>query len=128
MSSVPAGFPSPAEDHTESNLDLTRRFIRHPTSTFFVRVTGESLTGIGILPDDYLAVDRSHTPHHGDVVIALVQGSFTAKRYLCTPQQGVELAAANPNYPNVPWEDGCEIWGVVTSVHRDLLTRGGNYA
>lgn len=122
---VAAGFPSPAEDHEESGLDLTRRFIRHPTATFFVRASGESLTGIGIFPGDFLAVDRSRTPHHDDVVIALVEGSFTAKRYFVPKPNEILLASANPAYPSIPWADGCEIWGVVTSVHRDLLPGGG---
>lgn len=124
---VSAGFPSPAEDHEESGLDLTRRFIRRPTSTFFVRASGESLTGIGIFPGDFLAVDRSRQPQHEEVVIALVDGAFTAKRYLISKANQILLASANPTYPSIPWAEGCEIWGVVTSVHRDLLPGSGSH-
>jgi DNA polymerase V len=116
---VQAGFPSPAEDHSEGGLDLSRKFVHNPTATFVVRATGKSLTGVGIFPDDYLLVDRSKTPKDGDVVVAIVDGAFTAK--LFAQRQGrIVLLAANPAYPPIPWADGCEIWGVVTSVHRDL--------
>lgn len=70
--SIPAGFPSPADDHQDESLDLSRRFVRHPTATFLVQVSGESLLGIGIRPGDVLLVDRSRTPVDGDVVLAAV--------------------------------------------------------
>lgn len=119
---VHAGFPSPAEDHAEDGLDLTRHFIRHPTASFVVRATGDSLTGIGILPGDFLVVDRSRHPRDDDVVVAIVDGAFTAKRYAV--QRGcIVLLSAAPGYPPISWTDGCEIWGVVSSVHRDLIAR-----
>lgn len=120
---VPAGFPSPAEDHEDEGLDLSRRFVPHPSSTFVVRSAGLSLVGIGILPGDFLVVDRSREPRDGDVVLAIVDGDFTAKRYR---QNGplIVLAAENPACNSIAWREGCEIWGVVTSVHRDLLSAG----
>jgi DNA polymerase V len=118
---VHAGFPSPAADHTDDALSLDQRFIRNRLSTFIVRTAGASLRDIGIFADDYLVVDRSRTPHHGDVVIAIVDGGFVAKRF--SQHQGlIQLMSANPNYPPIPWQEGCEIWGIVTSVHRDLLS------
>lgn len=120
---VHAGFPSPAEDHAEDRLDLTRRFVRHPTSTFVVRASGESLTGRGIFPGDYLVVDRSREPRDGEVVIALVDGAFTAK-IMSMIAGRCTLIAAHPAFPPIPWRDGCEVWGTVTSVHRDLIATG----
>ncbi|MBN8525003.1 MAG: translesion error-prone DNA polymerase V autoproteolytic subunit [Planctomycetes bacterium] len=119
-STVAAGFPSPADDHAEDGLDLSRRFVRHPTSTFVVRSTGDSLTGRGILAGDYLVVDRSRTPRDDEVVLAIVDGAFTAKVFK-TCAGRTTLVAAHPAYPPIPWHEGCEVWGVVTSVHRDLL-------
>ena len=116
---VHAGFPSPAADHEDGALDLSRHFVRHPSSTFIVRVSGDSLNGIGIRPGDYLVVDRSRDARDGDVVLAIVDGDFAAKRYRSCGGQ-IVLAAENPQYPPIPWRDGCEVWGVVTSVHRDL--------
>ena len=56
---VPAGFPSPADDYIESQLDLNKHLVRHPSATFFVRVTGDSMIGAGIFSGDILIVDRS---------------------------------------------------------------------
>ena len=121
---VSAGFPSPAADHEEDGLDLSRRFIVHPLSTFVVRVAGCSMSGAGILAGDFLVVDRSRHPHDGDVVLAIVDGDFTTKRWRCVgPRQWLESAHAS--YPPIPWGDGCEVWGVVTSVHRDLMQHAG---
>lgn len=118
---VHAGFPSPAADHEDGALDLSRHFVRHPSSTFIVQVSGDSLHGIGIRPGDYLVVDRSRDARDGDVVLAIVDGDFAAKRYRSCGGQ-IVLAAENPKYPPIPWRDGCEVWGVVTSVHRDLIS------
>jgi len=117
---VQAGFPSPASDYLDQSLDLTRRFIHRPQASYIMRIAGDSLLGAGIVPGDYVVVDRSLTPRDRHIVIAIVNGELTAKRYL---QQGnmIVLAAENPAYPAVPWGEGCEIWGVVTSVHRDVL-------
>jgi DNA polymerase V len=119
---VHAGFPSPADDHTETALDLSRRFIRNPASSFIVRASGASLTGIGILSGDHLVVDRSRTPAEGDVVIAIVDGDFVAKQYAIRRGR-IALLSAHPECPPMAWGEGCEIWGVVTSVHRDLVRR-----
>lgn len=119
---VHAGFPSPADDHAEDGLDLTRRFVRHPTSTFVVRATGDSLSGRGVLSGDYLVVDRARTPRDGDIVLAIVDGAFAAKVVEHDRGGRMLLTSAHPAYPPIPWRDGCEIWGVATSVHRDLLT------
>ena len=121
---VAAGFPSPAADHAEEGLDLSRRFIAHPLTTFFVIVSGCSMTGAGILPGDLLAVDRSRKPRDGNVVLAIVDGGFTTKRWRSIGSRQW-LESAHASYPPIPWSDGCEIWGVVTSVHRDLLLHAG---
>ncbi len=117
---VAAGFPSPADDHREEGLDLTRRFVRHPQATFMVRAAGESLSGMGIYHGDYLMVDRSRRPQNGDVVIAVVDGEFTAKCFRIYGNS-IRLEPANPAFPCILWHEGCEIWGVVTSVHRDVV-------
>jgi len=119
---VPAGFPSPAADCAEDGLDLTRRFVRNPPATFVVRADGVSLTDIGIRSGDYLVVDRSREALDGDVVIALCDGAFTAKIFRRRGDR-ITLQAAHPAFPVIIWRDGCEIWGVVTSVHRDLTCR-----
>ena len=115
-SRVPAGFPSPAEDHIEGKLDLNQHLIRRPAATFIVRASGESMRDAGIFDADLLIVDRSLTPVAGDVVIAVLRGELTVKRLARSGPNTWRLAAANASFPDLPVdEDGCEIWGVVTS-------------
>ena len=75
--SVAAGFPSPADDYVESRIDLNDVLIRHPSSTFFLRVSGDSMRGAGILDGDLLVVDRAIEPRSGRVVVAVLEGAFT---------------------------------------------------
>lgn len=115
-SQVPAGFPSPAEDHVEGKLDLNQHLIRRPAATFFVRASGESMRDAGIFDGDLLVIDRSLTPQVGDVVIAVVQGDLTVKRLARARGDAWRLVAANAAFPDIPVdEEGCEIWGVVTN-------------
>ncbi len=118
---VPAGFPSPAEDHVEGRLDLNRHLIRHPAATFFVRASGDSMLGAGIHPGDLLVVDRSLEPAHGKVVIAVVDNELTVKR-LEVRDGRVRLLAENDRYPPIELAPGVElqVWGVVTSVVHPL--------
>ena len=76
---VVAGFPSPADDYIESKLDLNEHLIRRPAATFFVRVSGDSMQGVGIYSGDLLVVDRSLEPKDGDIAIAVVNGELTVK-------------------------------------------------
>jgi DNA polymerase V len=78
--SISAGFPSPAEDHCDRKLDLNRHYIKNPAATFFVTVSGDSMTGAGIHNGDRLIVDRSLEPSSGRVVIAVINGEHTVKR------------------------------------------------
>ena len=77
---VPAGFASPADDHLDAPLDLTRHLFRHPASTFLARVSGDSMTGAGIHPGDLVAVDRALCAADGSIVVAVVEGEHTIKR------------------------------------------------
>ncbi|HAF45912.1 MAG TPA: peptidase S24 [Gallionellaceae bacterium] len=117
---VPAGFPSPADDYVERRLSLDEHLIQHRESTFFMRVAGHSMRELGIFDGDLLVVDRSVPAAHGSVVVAVLDGEFTVKQLLYTPQ-GKVLRAAHPDYPEVvikPEQD-FSIWGVVQwNVHR----------
>jgi DNA polymerase V len=117
--SVPAGFPSPAEDFIEGPLDLNRYLIHHPAATFFVRVIGDSMTGVGIYPNDLLIVDRAVDPISGSIVIAVINGDLTVKR-LHQSGQSIALLPENPAYQPIEITPAMtfEIWGVVTkSIH-----------
>lgn len=114
---VSAGFPSPAEDHIDGKLDLNRHFIKNPAATFYVRVSGDSMTGAGIHNGDLLIVDRSIEPTPGRVVIAVLNGEHTVKR-LHREGDRLLLLAENANYPPIEVSELEElhIWGVVTCV------------
>lgn len=114
---VVAGFPSPATDFMEGKLDLNEHLIQNPAATFFVKVTGDSMTGAGIHTGDLLIVDRSAEIRHGKVIIAVLDGELTVKRL--DKQHGqVRLIPENPNYPIITITDQQDfsIWGVVTNV------------
>lgn len=118
--SVVAGFPSPAEQYSEPQLDLNEYVIRHPAATFFVRVEGDSMEGKGIFAGDLLVVDRSVRPKDGDVIIASVDGDFTVKTYRAD-RNGVRLEAANRAYPAIEIGEGqtLDYFGRVTAcVHK----------
>lgn len=118
-STVRAGFPSPAEDFVEGSLDLNKHLIEHPAATFFMRVSGDSMTGAGIYPDDLLVVDRSLKAVAGNIVIAVLHGELTVKR-LAKEKEAWFLKAENPDYPRFELPEDAEIWGVVTSSIRAL--------
>lgn len=116
-SGISAGFPSPAEDHIDQQLDLNELLIQHPIATFFVRVSGESMKDAGINHGDILVVDRSLEATSGRIVIAIVNGELTVKRFV-QDSSSCQLVAANPDYPPVAISDETDfsVWGVVTSV------------
>lgn len=120
LTSIPAGFPSPAEDYFEKQLDLNEWLIKHPAATFFVRVEGDSMRDAGIQSGDVLIVDRAVEPSNGKIVIAVIDGEFTVKRIIIGPK-GIQLMPANASYPpiRINSESDFRIWGVVTYViHR----------
>jgi DNA polymerase V len=111
---VSAGFPSPASDYLEAQLDLDAHLIDSPSSTFFVRADGDSMQGRGIFAGDLLVVGRSITPKNGQVIIAALNGELTCKS-LDTVNRC--LVAANPRYVPIPITEESEfsIEGVVTA-------------
>ena len=114
---VSAGFPSPSSDYLEGKLDLNEHIIKNPPATFFVRVSGDSMTGAGIYPDDILVVDRSEEATSGKIVIAVINGELTVKR-LKLSRGGAQLLPENTNYTPIiiTPEMDFQIWGVVTFV------------
>lgn len=121
---IPAGFPSPADDHQDAPLDLTRHLFRNPASTFLARVVGDSMVGSSIHAGDLIAVDRAMVPCDGSIVVAVVDGEHTVKRL--RQQAGRQwLEAANPAYAPLELIPGnpLQVWGVVTHVIHALEGR-----
>lgn len=77
--SVPAGFPSPADDYLERSLDLNTYLIKHPAATYLARARGNSMEGRGIYDGDLLVVDRSLEAQQGQIIIAALDGQLTCK-------------------------------------------------
>lgn len=117
---VSAGFPSPASDYEDLELDLNKYLIKHPEATFFVRVEGDSMTGAFIQDGDLLIIDRAEKADFGDIILGVVNREFTVKR-LIKEKGKVYLKAENPKYKTIEIseETDFEVWGVVIYViHR----------
>lgn len=122
ISHIPAGFPSPAQDYETAELDLEGYLIRDRVSTFFVTVSGESMIDAGIADGDIAVVDRGLEPEHGNVVLAVIDGEFTIKRFLITAAGSGTLHPENPAFPDIPLteETDFQIWGVLTHTLHSL--------
>lgn len=123
VSEIKAGFPSPAADYSVEGIDLNKMMVAHKASTFFARVSGDSMSGAGILDGDMVVIDRSLDAHSGDCVAAFIDGEFTMKTFRIDENgDGAWLIPANPAYTpiHVTGEDDFRIWGVVTGVVRKL--------
>jgi DNA polymerase V len=114
---VSAGFPSPADDYLDVDLNLHQYLVKHPASTFFIIAKGHSMEKAGIGDEDLLVVDKSLEAKNNDIVIAVVNGEFTVKRYLNINNQFILRAETElNNYPDIKIDESIdfEIWGVVT--------------
>jgi DNA polymerase V len=118
---VHAGFPSPADDFIEEMIDLNEVLIQNPTATFLWRVVGDCMIDVKIFPGDVVVVDRSLSPKHRSIVLAIIDGDPTLKRL---NRRGGVMVLHNENakLPAFTIADGMEIsiWGVVTATIRDL--------
>lgn len=114
---IRAGFPSPAQDYISETIDLNRELVRHPSATFYARVTGDSMSGEGIEDGDLIVIDKSLTPEDGDLAVCCVNGEFTLKRLRLTASgTRIRLMPSNPRYRPIDINPGdtFTVWGVVT--------------
>lgn len=117
-----AGFPAPGDDQVERELDIHDLVVKHPSATFFVRVEGDSMEGVGIFSGDVLVVDRAIEPVSGMIVVAAVNGELVVKQLSIT--RGVlTLISANEQYAPivVGSDEDCFVWGVVVGSVRQFL-------
>tara|TARA_B100000676_G_scaffold282744_1_gene308861 strand:+ start:22 stop:450 length:429 start_codon:yes stop_codon:yes gene_type:complete len=123
LSTVSAGFPSPADDYIENNLSLSELLIRNNLSTFLMKASGDSMADVGINHDDILLVDRSLEAKNRDIVIAIIEGSLTVKKLLIKTDGSVVLKSENPKHNDIkiPEINDLEVWGVVTSVIHQFI-------
>ena len=117
LGTVEAGFPSPAEEELLDKISLDQWLVSNPNATFLLKVTGDSMSGAGILPGDMVVVDRALVPKNGDIVIAEVDGEWTMK-FFQRKAAVVILSPANPKYQSIKPKSELKIGGVVTAVIR----------
>jgi DNA polymerase V len=121
-SRIPAGFPSPADDHKEDVLGLNAFLVKNPLSTFLAKTEGDSMKNIGIFDGDILVIDRSIEPADNHIIIGVVNGEFTVKRVKKRNQQ-LFLVPENEQYTEIEITEFTDfrIWGVVTFVIHKVL-------
>ena len=119
---VDAGFPSPADDHLERSIELSEELVRNKAATYCIRVQGESMRDAGIHQGDVLVVDRSITPSDKQIVVAMIDGEFTVKRFRKFGAK-LFLEAANHDFPSIQIGENQElvIWGTVTYIIHKAL-------
>jgi DNA polymerase V len=118
---VSAGFPSPAADFMETNIDLNEALSENPLATFYIRVNGNSMIDAGINDKDVLVVDRSLEPQNNKIAICFIDGEFTVKR-IQLETDCLYLMPENSNYQpiKVTEENELIIWGIVTYVIKKM--------
>lgn len=114
---ISAGFPSPANDFSETRISLDDELIQNKDATFFAKVKGQSMIDAGLDDNDLLVIDRSLEPANNKIAVCFLDGEFTVKR-LRVEKNEVWLQPENPNYPiiNITEDNDFMIWGIVTSV------------
>lgn len=120
ISRVPCGFPSPAQDYVEQRIDLNDFLVDHPSSTYFIRVSGDSMIDIGINEGDMLVVDSSLQPKHGDIVVASLSGEFTVKQLMLQPYLHLKPMNAAHAVIAIPDADEFEVFGIVKHVIKTI--------
>ena len=118
---IRAGFPSPAEDFTEPTLDLNRYVIKNPASTFYARITGNSMQDASIQDGDIVVIDKSLEPSDGSIAVCYIDGEFTLKRIRIETDR-VWLMPANADFKpiEVTAENHFVVWGIVTFVIKKI--------
>lgn len=121
FSKVSAGFPSPADDFLDLNIDLNKHLVKNQYTTFLVKVSGNSMQDVGISDGDILIVDKSLDPTNNKIAVCYIDGEFTVKR-IKVEKDCVWLVAENPDYKPIKVTDENEliIWGVVINVIKYL--------
>jgi len=117
LNSARAGFPSPANDYLEGEIDLNRYLIKNSLATFIVKSQGNCMLQAGIHSGDLLIVDRSIKPKNNSIAIASIDGDLTVKRIKISGKKFL-LSSDNKDYGNVKINNESDIfiWGIVTKV------------
>ena len=114
VGNVAAGSPILAQECVEDYLTFDTG--NRSGEFFALRVRGESMLGVGILPDDLVVVHKQPTANNGEIVVALLGDEATVKTF--SRKNGeIWLLPANPDYQPIDGRE-CEILGRVVAVVR----------
>ena len=118
---ISAGHPSPSNDYGESKLSLDKTLVKNKETTFYAKVSGQSMVGAGLEDGDLLVVDKSITPSQNKIAVCFIDGEFTVKRLNVTTE-GIYLMPENPAYDPIKVNDesNFQIWGIVTHVIKKM--------
>ena len=116
LQKVGAGFPSPATDYVEDDIDLNAHLIKNIPSTFLIRVQGKSMNSIGIHDGDLLVVDRSLNPKNFSTVIANINEELVVKTFIKEKEQSFLSSGSKKLNDKINLTENPEIliWGIVT--------------
>ena len=114
---VQAGFPSPAEDHMDMDLNLNDYLVENPSATFCVKAIGESMKDAGIQSGDIMIVDKSLEPKNRSIILAVINGEFTVKRVNINDNE-LYLIPENSSFSpiKITQEMDFHVWGIVTYI------------
>ena len=118
LNKVGAGFPSPATDYVEDDIDLNVHLIKNIPSTFLIRVQGKSMNSVGIYDGDLLVVDRSLNPKNFSTIIANVNEELVVKTFIKKKDESFLTSGSKNINDKISLNENPEIliWGVVTYV------------
>ena len=118
---ISAGFPSPADDFKEIRISLDKELVKNQESTFYARVSGDSMLGAGIDDGDLLVNDKSLSPENGKIAVCFIDGDFTVKR-IVKEKGKLYLKAENKKYKSIELSEESEliVWGIVEYVIKKL--------
>ena len=118
LNKVGAGFPSPATDYVEDDIDLNGHLIKNIPSTFLIRVQGKSMDDVGIHDGDLLVVDRSLDPKNFSTVIVNINEELVVKSFLREKNETFLTSGSKKSEDKINLTENSEIsiWGVVTYV------------
>ena len=116
---IAAGFAAPVEEHAEEQITIENYLVKDRSSTFLLRVKGDSMIGALIHEGDLVVVDRSKHPKPNDIVVGVLDGEFTLKR-LKKDKGKFYLQAENPDYPDLHALEELQVAGVVVGLMRKM--------
>ena len=118
---ISAGFPSPADDFKEIRISLDKELVKNQESTFYARVSGDSMIEAGLDDGDLIVIDRSLNPENGKIAVCFIDGEFTVKRII-KKDRSLYLSPENKNYKaiRIDEENDLIIWGIVTYVIKSI--------